>query len=201
MRLTPFNSHTTRIINDVLTLSKLDSDLLLITPVEVQATSTVSTALKMFREEASKKDIDFEFNIEQSYHDLGIHWVKMDPSRLLQVLVNLTTNAIKFTHSEAIRKISISLGASLEPPLTRSGIHYLPRVGTARDMSLGPDWGQGQVVYLYVQVQDTGRGLSSEEISLLFKRFSQSSPKTHVQYGGSGLGLFISRRLTELQGV
>lgn len=155
----------------------------------------------MFREEASKKDIDFRFNIEQSYYDLAIDWVKMDPSRLLQVLINLTTNAIKFTHTEAIRKISISLGASLEPPLTRSGIHYLPKAESNRDMSEGLDWGEGQTVYLYVQVQDTGRGLSSEEISLLFQRFSQSSPKTHVQYGGSGLGLFISRRLTELQGT
>lgn len=49
-------------------------------------------------------------------------------------------------------------------------------------------------------MQDTGRGLSPEEKKLLFQRFSQASPRTHVQYGGSGLGLFISRELTELQG-
>ena len=49
-------------------------------------------------------------------------------------------------------------------------------------------------------MQDTGRGLSAEEKKLLFLRFSQASPRTHVQYGGSGLGLFISRELTELQG-
>jgi len=42
--------------------------------------------------------------------------------------------------------------------------------------------------------------LSAEELKLLFQRFSQASPRTHVQYGGSGLGLFISRELTELQG-
>lgn len=48
--------------------------------------------------------------------------------------------------------------------------------------------------------QDTGRGLDEKEKKLLFQRFSQASPRTHVQYGGSGLGLFISRELTELQG-
>lgn len=47
---------------------------------------------------------------------------------------------------------------------------------------------------------DTGRGLSEEESRSLFTRFSQASPRTHIHYGGSGLGLFISRRLTELQG-
>jgi hypothetical protein len=49
-------------------------------------------------------------------------------------------------------------------------------------------------------VQDTGRGLTVEEKKMLFMRFSQASPRTHIQYGGSGLGLFISRELTELQG-
>jgi signal transduction histidine kinase len=65
---------------------------------------------------------------------------------------------------------------------------------------LAPDWGTGQQVYLYFSVKDTGRGLSEDEKTRLFHRFSQASPRTHVQYGGSGLGLFISRELTELQG-
>lgn len=47
---------------------------------------------------------------------------------------------------------------------------------------------------------DTGRGLTEDERGVLFTRFSQASPRTHIHYGGSGLGLFISRRLTELQG-
>ena len=49
-------------------------------------------------------------------------------------------------------------------------------------------------------MSDTGRGLTDEERSTLFARFSQASPRTHIHYGGSGLGLFISRRLTEMQG-
>lgn len=51
-----------------------------------------------------------------------------------------------------------------------------------------------------VQVEDTGPGLDSEEMASLFKRFTEANPKTESKYGGSGLGLFISRDLTELQG-
>lgn len=55
-------------------------------------------------------------------------------------------------------------------------------------------------VYIIFAVRDTGRGLSDPERDLLFARFSQASPRTHIDYGGSGLGLFISRRLTEMHG-
>jgi len=67
-------------------------------------------------------------------------------------------------------------------------------------MSLSADWGAGEDLYLQLTVQDTGRGLTDEEMAHLFQRFCQASPKTYKQYGGSGLGLFISRELTELQG-
>lgn len=62
------------------------------------------------------------------------------------------------------------------------------------------DWGDGEELFLEFAVRDTGRGLTPDEKKLLFQRFSQASPRTHVTYGGSGLGLFISRELTELQG-
>ena len=64
----------------------------------------------------------------------------------------------------------------------------------------GADWGTGEEVYIHFAVHDTERDLNDREKKLLFLRFSQASPKTHVQYGGSGLGLFISRELVELQG-
>ena len=62
------------------------------------------------------------------------------------------------------------------------------------------DWGNGEILYLQIAVTDTGRGLSDDDMKVLFQRFSQASPKTYKQYGGSGLGLFISRELCELQG-
>lgn len=56
------------------------------------------------------------------------------------------------------------------------------------------------ILFLSFSVTDTGSGLSDDECALLFRKFSQASPITHVNYGGSGLGLFICRQLTELQG-
>ena len=55
-------------------------------------------------------------------------------------------------------------------------------------------------MYIQFALKDTGKGLTQDETKLLFHRFSQASPKTYTEYGGSGLGLFISRELTELQG-
>jgi CheY-like chemotaxis protein len=59
--------------------------------------------------------------------------------------------------------------------------------------------GRTRPVYLLFEVKDTGQGLTVEEMGSLFNKFVQASAKTHTKYGGSGLGLFISRRLTELQ--
>ena len=67
-------------------------------------------------------------------------------------------------------------------------------------MLKGDDWGTGQIIYLRFKVEDTGCGLTAAEKKVLFERFSQASPRTHAQYGGSGLGLFISRQLAELHG-
>jgi signal transduction histidine kinase/DNA-binding NarL/FixJ family response regulator len=192
--------HQKRIIDDILVLSKLESNLLLITPIEVQPVSLIEGALKMFDGEVQKADVELRFRVEQSFKDLAIDWVRLDPSRLLQVFINLITNAIKFTQPEPKRQIIITIGASLDYPAVRNGIEYLPREISRKDLSEGPEWASGQVVYLNIEVQDSGRGLSDRERKLLFQRFSQASPRTHVQYGGSGLGLFISRELTELQG-
>ena len=98
--------------------------------------------------------------------------------------------------------ISISLAASRIKfsDLAQPVVSYFPSRSKKGDSVDGTDWGSGEEIYIQFAVQDTGRGLNAEEKKLLFLRFSQASPRTHVQYGGSGLGLFISRELTELQG-
>ena len=87
--------HQKRIVDDVLTLSKLDSAMLLVTPVDVEPATVVKRVLKMFEGELQNADIVLEFRIHDSFHSLCIDWVRLDPSRLLQVLINLTTNVRK----------------------------------------------------------------------------------------------------------
>ena len=79
--------HQKRVIDDVLTLSKLDSDLIIITPVRVRPTVVVSDAIKMFVVECQQMDIQLGFVEDESIKQ--VEWVMLDPSRLLQILINL----------------------------------------------------------------------------------------------------------------
>ncbi|KAL1903583.1 hypothetical protein Sste5346_000211 [Sporothrix stenoceras] len=208
--ITLCTNHQKRIVDDVLTLSKLDSQLLPVTPVDVQPVMVVRGTLKMFEAELLAHDINCTFRIQPSYQDLvGVgNWLRLDPSRLNQVLINLLTNAIKFTQSCEERSIVISIGASegdcdpAENDVASSitELSYLPSRQDTPELAEGADWGDGQLINLHIAVSDTGKGLEEEEKNELFQHFSQTAPRTHVQYGGSGLGLYISRNLAELQG-
>ncbi|GAB7329823.1 hypothetical protein MBLNU13_g01541t1 [Cladosporium sp. NU13] len=189
--------HQKRIMDDVLTLSKLDAGLLVICPIECQPDEIIKQALKMFDSEFSKADIQLEYTLLPAYSALHIDWLRLDPSRLLQILINLISNAVKFTANCDVRKISVTVGASVErPAISNDGLEYLadpnpkdPSIPRAADE-----------LYLSVTVKDTGRGITPDEMKGLFQRFMQASPKTYIKYGGSGLGLFISRELASRQG-
>jgi signal transduction histidine kinase len=81
------SAHQKRVVDDVLTLSKLDAGLIMITPVRVQICVVVLEAMKMFDVECRQLDIKLEFEEDASCRDFD--WVMLDPSRLLQVLINL----------------------------------------------------------------------------------------------------------------
>ena len=168
--ITVCSMHQKRIIDDVLTLSKLDADLLLITPTDVQPLQFLQHALKMFEGELQANNIKMKLIVEKSYCDLRVVWVRLDSSRLLQILINLLTNAIKFTATEAKRNITITLRASKSRPPPYD-VHYLPTKANLDDFELGPEWGEGEKLFLYFAVKDSGVGLSPMEKDLLFKRF------------------------------
>ena len=194
--------HQTRIVDDILTLSKLDSGLLAVTPCASQPKSIVQKTLKIFETSANSNKIELISSLDDSIEQLGIEWVNMDPSRVLQILINLTTNAIKFTATQRNqRSITITIGASKVPPTCFGSVDFVPTISSGKDLTENTqDWGTGEQVYIHYSVRDTGRGLTDEEKTQLFLRFSQASRHTHLTYGGSGLGLFICRQLAELQG-
>ncbi|PNS19398.1 Hybrid signal transduction histidine kinase K [Sphaceloma murrayae] len=200
--------HQKNIVDEVLTYSKLDSDLVVIAPEPVQPIAIAYSALEMLKADLNHADIQGSVVVDQSYKYHGIDFVLLDQGRFLQVIINLMTNAIKFTQQSNTRKITIDLAASPTVPKGRShnAIEFVEphpqREGHQRRNPLFGSDGQHdhEKLYLQVTVKDTGCGLTKEELRNLFQRFSQASPRTYKTYGGSGLGLFISRKLTELHG-
>lgn len=109
-------------------------------------------------------------------------------------ITNLLANAIRFVSSSDERRINVRLDVSTEPPVT--GTCVKSNVPDAYVPLLGED----TPLYLYIAVADTGPGLRPSELETLFQRFTQASAKTHTVFGGSGLGLFVCRKITELMG-
>ncbi|TRX95990.1 hypothetical protein FHL15_003132 [Xylaria flabelliformis] len=199
--------HQKQIVDDVLTLSKLDSDLLLVSPSAVELMSLVRSSLKMSELELKAADIALEIVEDDSLENLGAHWVMLDSKMFIQIIINLVMNAIKFTKKSAHRKITIKVSAHKKRPTSDAlyGIEYVPHHYCAKTSTSGsPPIDINTItkpeldIFLSFSVTDTGIGLTDSQKIHLFNRFAQASPKTYAEYGGSGLGLFISRQITEM---
>ncbi|RVX71736.1 hypothetical protein B0A52_03920 [Exophiala mesophila] len=193
-------AHQKRVIDDVLTLSKLDSQLLSISPIADRPQGVVEAALKMFQVEFESHSIALENVVDESDLRCGVDWAMLDPARLTQVFINLLTNAIKFTKSEGTRRITVRQSAFKQRRPIMDDVIWFPTESEKHDLTLGAEWGSGEPVSLLFSITDTGKGLEQDEMVRLFGRFQQATKKTHIKYGGSGLGLFISRKLTESMG-
>ncbi|KAJ5659480.1 hypothetical protein N7507_005931 [Penicillium longicatenatum] len=197
-------AHQKKIVDDVLTFSKLDASMLTLSPRRDQPKRHFARTLSIFRPELRKQDIQFEFKLDNSYSECGIEWVLADLSRMGQVLINLVSNAIKFTaKADSKREIRVSMGASTKrpPSYPPNVVFFEPSESALRlDATSAPEWGEGQVAYVMVAVKDTGIGISDQDQKRLFERFNQATPRTESVYGGSGLGLNVSRKLCHLHG-
>ncbi|KAJ8114751.1 hypothetical protein OPT61_g3436 [Boeremia exigua] len=195
-------NHQKRIIDDVLTLSKLDSMLLSITPTPVKPSKLATSIISIFEAELRSNKIEYSVIDDQSLATLNVDYLLLDPSRVTQVFINLLTNAIKFVKPAKNPRIEVHFGACLQDPRTLFPADMFWASSSNRDHSVtsSPEWGVGEELYLAFSVKDSGIGLNDKEIHNIFERFKQANVKTHVKYGGSGLGLFISKELTEKQG-
>lgn len=186
--------HQKRIIDDVLTMSKLDSDMFTLSPEPTRPISAVSQAMDMFRNETRRNDVELELHLGEGFQFHRVDWLLLDPTRLLQVLANLLNNALKFTKKEASRQITVTFDVHLSRPADVDfGVRFTPDLVPQQGVAIKDshvDW-----VYLSVAIQDTGLGMSDEERDHLFQKFQQASHKTYAKYGGSGLGLWICKEL------
>ena len=193
------SAHQKRITDDILSLSKLDSNLLQISPSTLRARELLEHVRKSFGTEAERAGVTVKTETHKSVQEFDIDWIKLDPGRVLQVLVNLITNAVKFTKNKSgTRTVTVRIGASKKRP-TDLPVDY----GVAQDLRdsvYDLDDLEENEYYLWFTVEDTGCGMTAEEKAKIFSRFVQANPRTYSEYGGSGLGLFISRKLVELQG-
>jgi signal transduction histidine kinase len=197
-------SHQKNIVDDVLSYSKLDSSMLALTPKPCLPEKELRGNAKMFQPEFRKHNIGFECKIDTAYTDLNVEWTMGDLSRIGQVLINLISNAIKFTsRKDGKRTIVVKVSAAIERPHSYppdvvffSSENEAPRL----DATQRSEWGTGEPLYIMVAITDSGIGIGEEDQKKLFERFKQATPKTNEIYGGSGLGLNISRKLVQLHG-
>ena len=168
------STHLLGLINDILDFSKIEAGEMLAHQEDVFTGPVVQDAIELVRPQARERGVEF---VDDRASEQGVPFVG-DEQRVRQILVNLLSNAAKFT--EAGGRITISCGlADSAPP-------------EAEVRGVGP--------WAFVRVEDTGIGIAPDQVAHIFDPFHQVD-STHTRArGGTGLGLAISRRLARLMG-
>lgn len=198
-----YAAHQRRIIDDVLTLGKLDSKLLTMFPTTFHIRDLMDQIMQMFKAEFEANRLQIRTTVDAEHATDVSTMVYADPSRLLQALGNIITNAIKFMKTQPLRNINIRYGSTHSRPSTALFGPYfkwhctgLPRPDLAEEAK----YGRGEVIYMYFAITDSGVGIPPDALERIFTKFEQADRRTHTKYGGSGLGLYISRKSVEMQG-
>jgi signal transduction histidine kinase/HPt (histidine-containing phosphotransfer) domain-containing protein/DNA-binding NarL/FixJ family response regulator len=156
------------ILNDILDFSKIDAGRLTIETVDFDLVALVDDAIGILQGQADAKSLLLRCDLAL---DLP-RYVRGDPTRLRQILLNLLGNAIKFTDRGEVRL----------------------------DVSALPDVGGRPRVNVSFDIGDTGPGIPADTLPRLFQKFEQADHSTTRRYGGTGLGLAICKELVELMG-
>jgi CheY-like chemotaxis protein/nitrogen-specific signal transduction histidine kinase len=154
-------------VNDLIDLARIEAGQLDLLAQEFNLADTLEAAVRMLRFDAQQKQQVLSLITAADIP----HVVIGDQARLQQVLVNLVSNAIKFTDNGGKVTVSAQRG--------HSDVHTME---------------------VYFQVSDTGIGIEPDKIDMIFETFTQADSSITRRYGGSGLGLAISKRLVEAMG-
>jgi signal transduction histidine kinase/CheY-like chemotaxis protein len=155
------------LINDILDFSKIEAGKLDIERTEFSMESLFTNILANISNRAQEKNLNVRFNANPNMPAQLIG----DSLRISQVLLNLCSNAIKFTRNG---QISINVDFQLHD--------------------------ESQLLSLFIEVTDTGIGMNAEQVTKIFDSFTQADGSTSRNFGGSGLGLSIVTQLVELMG-
>lgn len=169
------------LINDVLELSKIESGSTNLEQREFSLRELMKSAAGMFREKTAKHGIRLEYRVDD-----GLDEIVADQRKLKQMLVNLLSNAIKFTSDGGA--ISVHARRGVRPDASGE---VIPEPVT---QDFRPDG------FIEISVEDTGIGIAKDDIPKLFQSFQQLESPFQKRYGGTGLGLFLTKRLVELHG-
>ena len=160
------------IINDILDFSKIESNKIQFENISFDLSGSLSESINLLTNKANEKQIHLQTILDQacSHHFFG------DPMRIRQIILNLMSNAIKFTPHGGEVTVRVSC------------------------QKIDSDSKESQSVQFQCEVCDTGIGLSAESLQKLFQPFTQADSSTTRQFGGTGLGLAISKRLAVAMG-
>ncbi len=166
-KVTQASQHLLHVINDILDISKIEADRLTLERVDFRLGAVLENVMSLVGHKGTEKGLKFFIDLAP---DVTQRSFQGDPTRLGQILLNFTGNAVKFTERGAITL-------------------------RARLMEDNP-----ADVLLRCEVRDTGIGIAAEDRKRLFTAFEQADGSMTRKYGGTGLGLAISKRLAQLMG-
>ena len=163
--------HLLSIINDILDLSKIEAGKLQVETIPCSPMQVLADVESLLRVRATAKGLEFTVECPAPVPER----IRTDPTRLRQILLNLTGNAVKFTETGSVRITAQLIQRESCPGATPEPL-------------------------MQFEVSDTGIGMNTLQLGELFQPFSQADTSTTRRFGGTGLGLTISRRLAHMLG-
>ena len=192
------NEHLLAIINGILDLSKVEAGKMTIDSIPMNLSSLCNEIVSLFAIKASQRGLVLDYHYTESLSP----YIKGDPVRLKQVMVNLVNNAIKFTREGG--RVTIDVKHMQDNPCldNKDCDHGKEAQNSVPDFAIDAKNSTTihQDMTLCIEVTDTGVGIKSESLEAIFDAYDQANKYTHRLYGGTGLGLSVCKSLVELMG-